>query len=93
MLLQLNPPIPVNTPKGPGECWILIDYSKEDHLLWVVALDDSGEVWAYKNSDIRAIENISLGRKIKHGHSAKRAHRRANNRNLKSPRMRRFDRI
>jgi len=42
-LLQLDPSIPVITPKGDGYAHILIDYGAEFNLLWVVFLDDSGE--------------------------------------------------
>jgi hypothetical protein len=65
MILQLNPSIPVNVlEKGYGEAVALIDYSKEDDLLWVVAIDATGEVWTVPNSQIRFIKNISIGRKL-----------------------------
>lgn len=63
MMLQLNPSIPVEViGKGTGECVGWIDYSKEDDLMWIVALDSDGKVWTVKNSQIRFIKNISLGR-------------------------------
>jgi hypothetical protein len=61
-MLQLNPPIPVVTPKGKGYAHILIDYSQEHDLLWVVFLDETGECWSYPNKDIKITKNISLGR-------------------------------
>jgi hypothetical protein len=60
--LQLDPPIPVVTPKGDGYAHILIDYGAEFNLLWVVFLDDSGECWTYDNSQIRAQKNVTMGR-------------------------------
>lgn len=30
--------------------------------MWVVALDNGGEVWTFKNSDIRLHKNITIGR-------------------------------
>jgi hypothetical protein len=59
-LLQMNPPIPVITPKGDGYAHVLIDYGAE--LLWVVFLDDSGECWTYDNTQIRAQKNVTIGR-------------------------------
>ncbi|MEA2921468.1 MAG: hypothetical protein QOF07_1431 [Bradyrhizobium sp.] len=60
--LQLNPPIPVITPKGDGYAHLLIDYGPEYNLLWVCFLDDSGECWTYDNTQIRAQKNVTLGR-------------------------------
>lgn len=62
MILQLSPTIPVTTPKGPGLAWFLIDYSEEHHLMWVVALDENGEIWTFNNKDVRAQKNITMGR-------------------------------
>lgn len=62
MILQLNPSIPVKTPKGNGYAWFLIDYGEEHDLFFVIAIDDSGEIWTFRNSEIRAQKNISLGR-------------------------------
>jgi len=62
LILQLNPSIPVITPKGKGEAIGWIDYSAEYHLLWIVFLDESGESWIFKNGEIRACENPTLGR-------------------------------
>jgi hypothetical protein len=61
-MLQLDPPIPIETPKGKGLAHILIDYGIEHDLLWVTALDENGQVWCYRNRDIRFQMNISAGR-------------------------------
>ena len=61
-MLQLNPPIPVNTPYGKGWAHVLIDYSQEHDLLWVVFLDETGECWTLPNRDVRIQKNLSLGR-------------------------------
>lgn len=62
MILQLDPPLPVLTPKGPGMAHLVIDYGIEHNLFWVVFIDASGECWTYSNSDIRAQKNVTLGR-------------------------------
>ena len=61
-LTQLNPPIPLQTPRGPGLAHFVIDYGPESHLMWTVFLDASGECWTFQNPEIRAATNISLGR-------------------------------
>lgn len=62
MILQLNPPLPVITPKGLGIAHMVIDYGPEHNLFWVVFLDTTGECWTYSNPDIRAQKNITLKR-------------------------------
>jgi hypothetical protein len=61
-MLQLNPSIPVETPKGRGQALFLIDYSPEHDLYWVVFIDDSRECWTFNNREIRAQTNYTLGR-------------------------------
>jgi hypothetical protein len=63
-MLQLNPPLPVVTPKGKGLAHILIDYGTEHDLVWVV-FQENGECWSYRNQDIRADENVTFGRKLR----------------------------
>jgi hypothetical protein len=63
MLLQLNPPIPLFCPgRGPGMAVLVIDYSQDHDLLWTVIADRGGEIWSLRNSEVRGVENISLGR-------------------------------
>jgi hypothetical protein len=61
-IVQLNPPLPLVTPKGEGLAHMVIDYGPEHNLFWVVFIDATGECWTYANPDIRAQKNITLGR-------------------------------
>ena len=61
MMLQLNPPIPIWTPKGRALAQILIDYGAEHHLLWV-CFQDNGECWTWENPQIRAETNMTFQR-------------------------------
>jgi hypothetical protein len=61
-MLQLDPPIPLTTPKGEGFAHILIDYGPETDLYWTVFITRTGEVWTYSNPEVRAARNITLGR-------------------------------
>jgi hypothetical protein len=60
-MLQLNPPLPVVTPNGKALAQILIDYGPDHDLIWVCAQQD-GEIWCWKNQDVRADTNITFGR-------------------------------
>ena len=62
MFTQLNPSIPLDTPKGKGFAVAVIDYGLEHSLLWVVAIDATREVWCVPNSEVRMQTNWSAGR-------------------------------
>ena len=63
MFTQLNPPLPVLvTDKGTGMAFAVIDYGAEHNLLWVTALDQSGEIWCAPNTKVRMQANWSMGR-------------------------------
>lgn len=63
MIIQLNPAIPIWTEeRGTGYALGWIDYSQEHEMLWIVAYDDSGEVWQVPNRLVRVQKNYSLGR-------------------------------
>lgn len=61
--MQLNPPLPMQTPKGAGWAHIMIDYGPESELLWVVFMDADGSCWTVQNSEIRMSYNWTLGRR------------------------------
>jgi hypothetical protein len=64
MLLQLNPTIPVITPKGRALAHLLMDYGEEHHLMWIVFQDDTGECWTWPNPDIRIQNNVTFNRNV-----------------------------
>ena len=62
-LTQLNPPLPMYVvDRGNGMAMAVIDYGPEFDLLWVVALDDGGEIWCAPNPTVRLQANWSMGR-------------------------------
>jgi hypothetical protein len=61
MMLQLNPPLPVKTPKGDAWATVLIDYGPQWDLLWVTFIEATGECWSFQNSDIRQDKNYTYG--------------------------------
>lgn len=63
MITQLNPPLPLHTPKGAGWAHFVLDYGPEADLIWVVFLDADGACWSVPNPDVRMQFNWSLGRR------------------------------
>lgn len=65
---QLDPPIPLHVvDRGPGFAIAVIDYGQEFDLLWVVGMDDGGEIWCVPNPQVRLQSNWSMGRAKKAG--------------------------
>jgi len=62
-LLQLNPAIPLDTPKGKAWAYFLIDRSQEHDLEWVCFIDETRECWTFSNRDVKIRKNITFGRK------------------------------
>jgi hypothetical protein len=63
-LTQLDPPIPLTViEKGKGYAIAVIDYGQEHNLIWVTALDESGEIWCAPNPKVRFNGNWTMGRK------------------------------
>lgn len=64
-MLQLNPPLELDTPKGLGLAWFVTDYGFEHNLMWTVVINDTGEIWTFENPQVRATKNITMGRLVK----------------------------
>lgn len=64
MLIQLDPALPLETPKGKGFAHFLIDYGQEHDLIWVVFMDETGECWSVRNPDVRLQKNFTMGVRI-----------------------------
>ncbi|HEY9091762.1 hypothetical protein [Parasphingorhabdus sp.] len=64
-LTQLNPPLPVFAlDKGNGLAHAIIDYGPEHNLIWVTAIDSTGEIWCIPNPKIRLQKNWTMGRPL-----------------------------
>ena len=63
MTIQLNPPIPLWTPKGFAHAHVMIDLGIDHDLQWVCFIVATGECWTYLNKDIRMVDNATMGRK------------------------------
>ena len=62
MIIQLNPTMPLITPKGTAIAHFLIDDGIENDLKWVCFQDETGECWTWNNRHIRVQKNITEGR-------------------------------
>ena len=63
MVTQLDPAIPLHVlGKGAGYAIGLIDYGQEHSLIWITALDASGEIWCAPNHKVRLGKNWTMGR-------------------------------
>lgn len=51
----------VQTPKGDGIVWYLIDYGHETDTIYTIILDN-GEIWQYPAKSIKVKSNITFGR-------------------------------
>ena len=61
---QLDPPLPVHVlDKGAGFAFAVIDYGQEHNLIWVTAINDTGEIWCAPNPRVRLQANWTMGRK------------------------------
>jgi hypothetical protein len=60
---QLDPAIPLHViGKGDGYAFAAIDYGQEHNLIWVTAINDTGEIWCAPNPKVRLLPNWSMGR-------------------------------
>lgn len=60
---QLEPPLPMTVlDRGDGYAVAVIDYGQEFDLLWVVAMNETGEIWCAPNPKVRMQANWSMGR-------------------------------
>jgi hypothetical protein len=61
LILQLNPPIPMITPKGKGYANFLIDRGIEFDNEWIVFLENC-EIWSFLNNQVRLESNYTYKR-------------------------------
>ena len=71
MILQLNPPILVETPLGQGQALFVIDYGMHQNTCWVVALVKDGVVKHFDCNDIILSTNYTYGLNLMKNHGQK----------------------
>lgn len=69
-MLQLNPPLPRvvvggpgwDGPTGPGVANLVESGHRDDDIVWIIDIDQNGEIWCVPNQYVRAPKNITYGR-------------------------------
>ena len=61
MLIRLDPPIPLLTPRGEAVAHIYSDGGLESECFWVCFCQD-GAIVEFANSVVRACRNLTIGR-------------------------------
>jgi hypothetical protein len=61
MILQLCPPIPVETPHGEGMAIMVLDYGLQWNTMWVVVLRSDRSIKHYDSNDIKLSKNFTIG--------------------------------
>jgi len=62
MMIELNKPLHMETPKGKAIAHFVIDYGIESDLFWVCFLQSNGECWTFNNKYIKLESNYTLDR-------------------------------
>jgi hypothetical protein len=60
-MIQLNPTIPLDTPKGPGYAHFALDYSQEHSVMFLVFINETGEPWIFEQREVRLRPNRTMG--------------------------------
>ena len=50
----------VKTPKGNGRIWLVTEYGSEIEKVFTVIINDSGEIWEFKNSQVTISKNLTM---------------------------------
>lgn len=55
----------VDTPKGRGRIFLVTEYGSEQYKIFTVIINETGEVWEFKNTEVRVTSNITMGARKK----------------------------
>jgi hypothetical protein len=61
MILQLDPPILVETPLGRGMTLFIIDYGMHQNTCWIVTLEENGVIKHFDCNDVVLSTNYTYG--------------------------------
>lgn len=61
-IVQLNPPIYLETPLGSAICLFLWEHGLELDVQWCCFIEATGEPWWFVNNQVRLSPNLSAGR-------------------------------
>ena len=51
----------VLTIKGKGRIWLVTEYGSEIEKIFTVIINDTGDIWEFKNKDVKVTYNNTMG--------------------------------
>jgi len=54
----------LDTPRGMALAKFLVDHGIDGDNEWICIVNETGEIWSFDNSDVRAAKNITIGRRV-----------------------------
>ena len=63
VVIRLEPPVELDTPKGRGWAILFRDYGFDYDDLWTVVINATCEIWTFRNHEVMATKNVTFGRK------------------------------
>ena len=61
-IYEPNQELEVDTPKGRGRIYLVTEYGLEIEKIFTVIINSTGQIWEFRNQDIRATQNKTVGR-------------------------------
>jgi hypothetical protein len=61
MIHRIDPPLPLDTPRGKAFAHFLLDYGTEHNLMWICFLREDGACWTFPNPEVRLAKNDTMG--------------------------------
>lgn len=63
MMFEPHNRVEVETPKGIGVIWLVLDYGHETDTVYTVIINETGEMWQFTHKDLRVRKNLTFRRK------------------------------
>jgi hypothetical protein len=61
MIIELQTPLWVATPKGDALARFLVFSSLDQDLVWICEAEENGAFWMWRNPEVRGQRNFTLG--------------------------------
>lgn len=60
IILELKEHLEAITPKGIGRIWLVTEYGSEMEKVFTVIINDTGELWEFKNNEVKITFNRTM---------------------------------
>jgi hypothetical protein len=61
IMMQLRPPVELDTPKGRAWAWVLTNWGIDHDLEWTCFVTETGQCWTFRNPEVRMAKNVTMG--------------------------------